>query len=241
MNSAVAATTKVGTYKYDLDMKTNVYKHALDTAQKEIGGENTTTKDIMKVGGTLDFAKKEMHTTIDYSASLQGQSMLQLLSLEFFATGNESYMKLAVPFKSWATASLELWKNLDQASQQIELLKTAVDVDLLGTEEVNDIDCYVLKITPDSEKLAEWLSRQLALISLGNLQAKKEELLSFSIKLWIARDSYLLTKTEFELKRRERDWDNDIKGQINFYDYNQPVSIMIPQEARKATETGTPK
>ena len=108
---------------------------------------------------------------------------------------------------------------------------------MLGMEKINGIESYFMKTTPDSEKLANWLSRWLFLISLGNVQAIKEELLSFSIKLWIARDSYLLTKTEFEIKNRNRDGDNDIKGQIDFYDYNQPVSIMIPQEAHDATGT----
>ena len=242
VNRTVNATSKVGTYKYDLDMKINSYGQ-VPTVPKVASGENTTIKSVMKAGGTLDIAKKEMQTTVDYSVSLQEQPMRQLLSLEFFATNNESYMKLAVPLRSeyWAKAGLDVWEYLDQGAQQIELLKTAVEVELLGMEKVNGIDFYILKTTPDSEKLANWLSRHLFLISLGNIQAKKEELLSFSIKLWIARDSYLLNKAEFETNNRDHDGDDDIKGQIDFYDYNQPVSIMIPQEARDATGTSTPK
>jgi hypothetical protein len=245
--STVAAMTQVGTYKYDLDMN-------IDTAQQVSGGENTTMKSVVTANGTLDVAKKEMHTTLDYSGSLQGQltsklpplefSMRPLLSLECFATGNESYMKLGVPSLSgehWTKSGFDAWGYLDQAAQQIELLKTAGEVDLLGMENVNSINCYILKTTPDGEKLAEWLSRQLALISLGNLQAKKEDLNSFSIKLWIARDKYLLTKMEFELTQQERNSDVDMKGRINFYDYNQPVSIIIPQEVINAREAVTPK
>jgi len=249
VNSAVAAATKVDTYRYDLDMKTD-YKYDV-TTDALVGGNATRKIDValslvgrvesdqMDVSGIIAVTKKQIQVNIDYDASLQGQPMRQLLSLELVTIGNESLMKVVVPSgpssgEHWSKTGLDVWEYLDQATQQIDLLKTATEVELWGMENVDGIDCYILKNIPDSEKLARWLSRQLALISFGNVQAKKEELLSFSIRLWIAKDSYLLTKTEFEIKHRDRDGDNDIKGQLNFYDYNQPVSITIPQEAREA-------
>ena len=128
VNSAVAAMTKVDTYKYDFDMKTD---YNYDITEDALVGENTTRKidvalslvgrvesDQMDVSGIIAVGKKEMQTNIDYRACLQGQPMHQLLSLAFITTGNESYMKLAVPSgplsgEHWSKTSLDVWEYLD--------------------------------------------------------------------------------------------------------------------------------
>ena len=52
VNNAVAAMSKVNTYKYDLDMKTDFYRY--DVNKNETGGDNIIGKDVTKVSGIFD-------------------------------------------------------------------------------------------------------------------------------------------------------------------------------------------
>jgi outer membrane lipoprotein-sorting protein len=247
VNSAVAAMSKVDTYKYELDMKTDFFKY--NVTNNETSGDNLTAKDAVNIIGIFGYAKEEMQADLDYkgwtSALVlgeivipQGPEMRQLLSLEFITSGNASYVGPGVSSSraaQWVKTNVGMWEYLDQATQQIDMLKTANKVDFTGMEKVDGVDCYILEVTPDNERLTLWLSRQLTLISFGNLQAKKEDLFFYSIRLWITKDSHLFNKTELDLKRHDRDGYCNTEGQLSFYDYNQPVSIMIPQDARNVT------
>jgi hypothetical protein len=132
----------------------------------------------------------------------------------------------------------------------MELLEV-VQVKVIGSEKIRGVDCYVLQLTPDMEQL--W---QLAMQQSGatgeTLPDVGEEFLqevfkNFSIKQWVAKDTYFLTKAEIymamELTPEALGYPEeeglvtmDITMDLLAYNYNQPVSIELPPEAEEAVE-----
>lgn len=75
----------------------------------------------------------------------------------------------------------------------------------------------------------------------------KEVLRNFSMKQWIAKDSYFLTKAEIAMDMElnpddlvmpdeEGEMEMDVFMTMLAYNYNQPVSIVLPPEAEEAEE-----
>lgn len=140
----------------------------------------------------------------------------------------------------WVKMELEerYWADQDRLAQQIKLLRTATEVTLVGSESVNGIDSYVLEIKPDWQVLTEWLSLQPPWRGPDHLDLRNLSR-SLSIRQWIAKDTHLLLRAEIEAVYGMVPFDFsrstvELKGQVNFYDYNKPVKIELPEDAVKA-------
>lgn len=154
------------------------------------------------------------------------------------------------------TASEEDWEEVrrsfirdSQIQLQIELLKTT-QIDVIGSESVKDVDCYLLQLTPDVEQL--WslvlLHPSVSFIvydyDTPTKEALQEMFPSFSVKQWVAKDTHYLTRAEvnitLELTPENIGWPDEI-GEIKVdttmsllvYNHNQPVSIVLPPEAEE--------
>ena len=146
------------------------------------------------------------------------------------------------------------WEQMRQVESQVELLEAA-QVEVIGSERVRGIDCYVLQLTPDMEQLWQLAMQQAAVTGEEILPTVAEEFLremfrSFSVKQWIAKDTYFLTKAEIDmavelapeamgLPEEEGVLTMDIAITFLAYNYNQPVSIELPPEAEEAVEMPT--
>ena len=112
--------------------------------------------------------------------------------------------------------------------------------------------CYVLEITPDISAMTNWLKAQPGMDQLQEIEQDDLDLSRFFkkvfLKEWIARDSYLLLKTEVsvlaEIDTEELGISAQNAGPLNmnmgvkarFHNYNQKVTINLPAEAEKAVE-----
>jgi hypothetical protein len=157
------------------------------------------------------------------------------------------------------TASEEDWEELgrlffrdSQIQQQIELLKTT-RADVIGSEKVNRIDCYLLQLTPNSEQLW-WLALQNPTVAfaVSEYDTPTEDTLqemfpSFSVRQWVTKKTHFLTKAEvditLELTPETMGWpddDGEMTVEINLtllvYNHNEPVDIVLPQEAEQLIE-----
>jgi len=110
----------------------------------------------------------------------------------------------------------------------------------------------MLKLTPDMAQLWQLAMQQTGMTGEEMLPDIDEEFLQdmfkdFSIKQWIAKDSYLLARADMaiamELTPEALDYPEeeglmtmDIAMDLLVYNYNQPVSIVLPPEAEEATE-----
>ena len=182
----------------------------------------------------------------------------QDISMGMYIVNGWMYMRIGLPQggEQWMKMKLnnELWTAQNQLSQQIEFLKTAIEVTLLGSEKVDGVDCYVLQIKPNMEALTKWvLSQQQQQSGIGGIDLSKLDLAklfkTISIKEWIAKDTYpppvkaamdvVLEMLPEDVGATAEDFEKmtmDMKGPVKYYDYNKPVTIELPQEALNAQE-----
>jgi hypothetical protein len=133
---------------------------------------------------------------------------------------------------------------------QAEVMETA-EVEVIGSERVSGVDCYVLQITPDMEQLWETameqetpgLEEETALLEL--IEGMPIEIFQdLSVKEWVAKDTYYLMKLEIDMTAElsaeamgypgeEGEMTLDATLTALVYNYNQPISIELPPEAEE--------
>jgi hypothetical protein len=204
--------------------------------------------------GVMDMADKEMQMAMNMTMNIPELGE-QEMKTEVYLVGEWMYTMVDIPEvgEQWLKMkfSEEIWQQQkSQIEQQIEFLKTAIEVNYLGSEAVNGADCYVFEVVPSMEALGELLAQQAS--GIGGIDFGKfnlaDLLKEMSVKEWIAKDSYRVMKAEVgmvlemhpaDVGATEADFE---KMTINMnigerlYDYNQPVSITLPPEALDAAE-----
>ena len=148
---STSALSKVDSYKLDTNL-VEAY-----TVVEETGSTTMTTH--WKINKSCNIARKEIQSSINVE-----QNGMSISSFEVYIVGgwmyvNQGFLVVYVsgPDASWDKLELtnETWTRESQISSQIELLKTPIKVDLVGSENVNGVDCYVLNVTPTAESMAD--------------------------------------------------------------------------------------
>ena len=242
---ASVTTTQFDTVKLDMDMSMTM---------EVVGGSEPGGMTMVADGiGAMDNANEEMQMTMNMTMDIPELGK-QDMATEVYLVGEWMYTKIDVPEigEQWIKmpATEGMWQQQSQIEQQIEFLKTAVEIKSLLDETVGGTDCYVFEVVPSVEALGELLSQQAS--GMGGMdfgQLNLADLLKeMSVKEWIAKDSYRVMKTEVDMVMEMRPADvgateadfekmtMDINMGMSFYDYNQPVSITLPPEALDAPE-----
>ena len=145
-------------------------------------------------------------------------------------------------FKTKLSENNRLFVDEAQISPLVDLLKTATKASLVGLENVDGTECYVLQITPSQESLANWVisQQQPAGLDLSELATASAEYVkgyqNSWIRIWIEKDGFLIKRVDinvfFSIKQSIRDF----QGQMNFSSYNNPISISVPPDATSAPQ-----
>jgi len=122
-------------------------------------------------------------------------------------------------------------------------------VEVIGSEKVKGVDCYVLQVIPEIQRLWQTVGAE-GYFRLPNAHTIPEELLQdvfdeFTVKQWIAKDTYFLMKTEMDISMEStpelmdylgEEGETSLEMTINFlaYNYNEPVTIELRPEAKEA-------
>ena len=251
----LASVEEIDTYKFDMDM-TQETLISNETDETEM-----TTMSTGK--GVVDVANKKMSLEMTSSLEMPDKAEMpdgpMEMTMEMYLVDNAMYMKMdmgipEIPVQ-WTKIDMpegydDSWDSQNQMEQQIELLNIS-EVDLLKAETVNGVDCYVLKITPDMEKYSEFLMKQGGMSEL--MQGMQEDfdigklIKSMSITQWIAKDTLFPMKTEMQIKMVISSEDLNIPDAeetftmtldqstiLVFYDYNKPVNLELPEDAKNA-------
>ncbi len=253
LSDSMLAMKNVNSYKYSMDM---------DMTMEATGGSSPgKITSTMESSGVADLAAKKMK--LDFEMSLGGIAlsdqpgdMPQDISAEIYMIVDTLYMKMDVPgmgeqwVKTSLTEEMKQAYNLDTVDQQLMPLESATQIEFVKYESVDGSECYVLKIVPNLESMMEWLEQQqmtgaLNLSEVGNLQDIFKEL---SYITWIAKDTKLIKKLDInmvmemnaaEFGTSDSDFDKmtlDLDLKMEIKDYNEPVSITLPEEAENAVE-----
>lgn len=241
VNEVIESLDDIRTYQFDMDM-------TMDVAG-EAEGEAFEMTIVMDSSGAVDVENRQMSMEATQSLSMLGQPEMEM-GMEMYIVGDMIYMLAEMPEMEamWAKSQLpeEYWGEVSQVEYQTELLEAA-QVEVLGSEMVEGIDCYVLQLTPDLEQLWQFYIQQAQVTGEVPEESLQEIFQSFSVKQWIAKDTYLLTKAGIDMVMEltpedmgypEEEGVMTIDVTMSFwgYDYNQPVSIELPPGAEEAVE-----
>ena len=147
--------------------------------------------------------------------------------------------------------------SIDFTESQVDLLKSS-DIVITGKETINDVECYVVKVSPDMSKLLEILIQQSQLTGDSMLDIPVDEfdemtaniddlIKDVSAKYWIAKDTYYIVKGDvafnmemtpdiMSLSDEEGSVALDMVMGMSMFNYDKPVAIVLPPEAEDAIE-----
>jgi len=245
-DAAVEAWTNIETTQFDLNTTWNITKK---------NGEPSEVLLLITITGTgiLDEVNQEMKLetemtsmTSSYLPPEAGGTMD--IQIEQYLIPRAIYTKTTIPGGPtiWTKEDVEKdWEEVSPMKQEMELL-TSGQVELLGSEEINGTDCYLLKVVPSIEKLWEVMIEPSMLIMEEEVDPQ-EMVESGSLRVWIAKDSLFLMKDEMEMRtvvsseavklplgEEEFEMIVDVEGSSTHRNYNEPVSIELPPEAEEA-------
>ncbi len=221
----------------------------------------------MDISGAMDLENKEMSADATISTLMPGEEDEIEVAMEIYVVDEIMCGKTEMPeiesVWGWEECSEEDWEVLigiiTPIESHLDLLELA-DVSVTGSEEVNGVDCYVLQLTPNLENLWEMASQQIEAFEplvenssvIGDVfpiieDVFQEVVTSYSVKQWVAKDTYFLTKSEIDISmdmtpvvKEVMDAEGMMKIDVALsylaYDHNQPISIVLPPEAKEAIE-----
>lgn len=251
---ALTNAENIDTCKFDMDMTMNMI------VSNESGEFDTTM--ISNGSGVVDNVDKKMKMKMTTSMEMP-EGMEKSEAMEMYFVNNTMYMRMDTgtpEMPTWTKMEMPewyegYWKSQNQVGQQMELLNIS-EVERLRDEKVNGVDCYVLKIKPDLEQYWKIMMEQKGVGELikslpqnMSLDLIQKMIKDMTIKQWIAKDTNFPMKTEMQMKMVISSEDLNITGMeeqftmvmdqktiMTFYDYNEPVSIELPEEAESAIE-----
>ena len=244
--NVTSATEDIETYQFDTDMVITM---------DMTGGirEGKITLDATG-DGAMNIADQRMKMTLTTATDIPGMGK-QTVEQESYFIEDWMYIRQSIAGMDlgWIKMEMpeEMWDTQDQLEQQLEFLTggNLSMVRYLGSEKVAGVDCYVIEVTPDMVDLASYLAEQgLGDLTTADLTKLILAIKQFSIKEWVAKDSYrcmkasdhiLMEMTPELVGASPGDFDvmaMDMDIEMTFHDYNEPVSIILPPEALDAEE-----
>jgi len=253
----IELTDSVRTYQFDMDMTMKM--------SGESEGKPVEVRTDMDYTGALDMENQEIMMDMTMNMATPDEEEIRM-AMAIYIIGDMMYMMTDIPMMymdtSWMKSEVPegMWEEISGQMNQIESMVEILDaaqVEVTGTEKVGGIDCYVVEVTPDLKQLWEMVVKNAAAAGeigafLGEAEDHLDEILRwFSVKYWIAKDTYFLAKMEMDMTmhltpeamgypEEEGEVAMNITMAMLAYDYNKPVSIILPPEAEDAVEMSMP-
>jgi hypothetical protein len=163
--------------------------------------------------GYVDYRNNKLRTTMT----------MMNRSIEMIVIGDTAYVRESNG--SWQTQELRersIWESgSDQLAQQRSILLNATNVTMHKED-----NGWVLDIIPDTEEVVGQMKKT------GLETIKEEELKDFTIRYWIEKDSYHITKienkVELEMNIQGLVTLMELNSAIYLYDYNEKMEIEAP-------------
>jgi len=258
--------SEVDTYKFDMNMDM--------TMEMLMGNETNATEPMLMVmvgngSGVVDNVNKSMMMAMSMCMNMSGimgantseNTSLDMpeticVETEMYVINYTMYTKMDMSailpnLTLWLKSEMteEDWASEDLLGQQMELLNCS-NVTLLDDEEVNGVDCYVLKLVPDTEKFWEIIMNQSIMDQSGmgtemqnTSDVLNQSLSNMTMTEWIAKDTKFVMKSVVAMAMTiSPDTEEEAKVAMDytmtFYDYNVQVTIVLPPEAEGAMDIG---
>ncbi len=225
------------------------------------GGSNNWSRSLNTVVvGALNVTKEQGQMTKNVSVKMVGLGQTgeeQNAYRDTYVRDNWIYttMPNSTGGLTWikvkTSDELEGIFGYDTAEQQMQPLSLPAKIEYLKTEKVNNIDCYVLAITPNKNELATWFSQQdtgFSNTDWQNTVNDTDALKDFNYTCYVAKDSYWVMRmdvtaivelTPEQVKVTSMGYEKislTFNLSMMLYDHNVPSTISLPDGADIAIE-----
>ncbi len=254
VSRTISAMSQVRTFQLKIDVKNNSKPLSSSSDASEI----TQWKGIKLTDISNHELKMDMTINEDLSGTKIDASLEMYLKngYEYLKTKATGLGLSNLWTKTQCTD--DLWNRQSQISYLIELLKTPVQLDLSREEKVNDISYYILNLSPSVQALIDWVisqeqpfGTQVDIMWGGGVPVVRADAYQKgSFRLWINEVNCLPWKVEVTADFQgnvgggisvdtttpysptNNPVDSVFQGELNFFNYDLPVSIQLPQEAQ---------
>lgn len=195
----------------------------MDSENKKMYMGMEITMDMAMLGNTLD---NPMNIQVYVVDNLVYTSFDQMVD----ATGNAAWMKDELTEIQWEQKRNSLLQNE-------ELLKDALEVNIVGEETMNGVACWKLDINPDMAKILSWAQTQLAaqIAGLSSDNASEEIFKDVTVTAWVAKDTYYTVRCDMTMSVDVDGIVKSVSMTMNQSQFNQPVTITLPAAASNAS------
>ncbi len=209
----------------------------------------TDSRGEGEVNMTAQAMKLLMITT-----SKMGDAENVTMEMEMYMLGDAFYMNID---GNWTNMTGLLPKGMmDQQNQlkmQMEMLNNS-RVELEGSEKIDGQDTYVIKVVPDMEAISATMEKQMGSMPIVGMNLTEiYSNVDMECTTWLSKDSYLPVKIQVNMKMKMTpetmglpvddvgDFDMLVESDsmVLYHDYNRPVVIELPSEAKNATDMST--
>ncbi len=209
----------------------------------------TDSRGEGEVNMTAQAMKLLMITT-----SKMGDAENVTMEMEMYMLGDAFYMKIDGNWTNMTGLLPEgMMDQQNQLKMQMEMLNNS-RVELEGSEKIDGQDTYVLKVVPDMEAFSATMEKQMGSMpivgmNLTDIYSSAE----MEWTTWLSKDSYLPLEIQVNMKMKMTpemmglpvedvgDFDMLVESDsaVLYRDYNRPVVIELPSEAKNATDMST--
>jgi hypothetical protein len=249
---SMTSTLNVETYKFEMTMTTDM---------EMAGGKQPGEMNMaMNASGAYDQINKKMQMTMDMNIDADVPEMeegMQNVSMEMYMLEDNMYMKMDMPIvgEQWmkmpVSDEMAETYNSDMVGDQLKMLEGAGEIEFLRYEIVEGSDCYVFRLVPDMLKMMDWVGQQQMAgteFDAGSISDIADVFKDLAYVVWIDRDSGLMKKMDANIVMEfSSEQYGDKSGEfgsmkmnmvmgMRMYDYNKPVSIVLPEEAKDAVD-----
>lgn len=247
IDHAKSGTAKLTSYQYNVGMSLKM----AGTIKNQTQNYNITASG----DGANDVTNQKMQMNLNMDLEYPGGGKITLPMVLYLVDGWQ-YVKVSIPSAGgtqWLKTKMDpqSFAAKDQTGQALEMLKSAVKVNVIGTEDVDGTSCYVLQVDPDLTVLSEWLKSLQGMTNVTGSQPNvdiSKFVKNLSIKIDITKDNYILKKSDMtatialngaDLGSSAQPSDNvtmDMSQTVKMTQINQPVTITLPPEAQNAKD-----
>ena len=235
---------EIDTYQYDMNMTINI-AGVVDGEE----GELTVSTDS---SGTADNVNRRMWMEMELALHMTlPEEEEMVVGMEMYLIGNDSYMLIEVENETslWLKERMPVgsWDETAKLNTDVAILEEA-EVTLIGSEKIRGIDCYILEIIPNEEKLFDAVYQE-TFITGEQVPTLTEELIrelikNASVKQWVQKDTFFPAKMEIVMEAEVPPdiMGDEAEGMLTvsmtiaslIFNYNESVNIELPTEAEEA-------
>lgn len=235
VEASIEAMAEVNTIQMDMDLEMTI----------TFPGEPTATLTYY-INSAQDTVEGTMHLDVQMTISEPPETVQ--ISMEMYLIGDWAYMIMDMPdippevVGTWFKLQIpedaleDMWEQEDITNPQVSLLIGVSEVEFLGTETVNGVECYVLSVTPDVEKFWEFVLMQPGMEDEVSGIDPEEIFSDISFIYWIAKDTYFIAKSTADMAMTLEEATGNLVMTVLMYDINEPVTIELSPEAEAAEE-----